>query len=699
MNNPIIEQIPLSAIQPSKTNPRKHFSESHIADLSESIRQRGIIVPMMARPDWCIGKNTEDIARMNGAAPTSKFFEIIAGECRYRGAVIAELADAPVIVRAVSDQETLELQLIENLQRADLDAFEEAEGYHRLLELRDAAGAPVHTVESIARRLNKPRQRIYYRLKLLRVPKNVREAVLNGLSVEIGEMIGGIPMPDLRAQAAAEILKPEHEVGPLSVRRAREVIAERYMRSLAGAPFDLKDASLQTVLEDPENGERIGGGACGDCPMRTGNMEAMIGKTKRPDVCTNPGCYRLKCDAQFARLQATAAAEGKRLMTEEEVTFHFEADGRLDFGSDLVLLAQQPDLEDFPGAAPAKRTSWKKLLEGLEAHPEIIIARDPRGRIVELVDRDLAIEAVKLAAKQRGEKSIFDSEGATPGASSQRASAAGRAGTGEEPEWKKQERKNREIAKVNFQITLRAMDELALRMVQRGLPKAFWDALIETSIEHAGHDGCWLICKRLELDPKAKNKHTELEGVAGAALEYGLSLPENEKLGFVVELLVSQQVKIYNSGSLGGVTSVESFMRFAKLYQLDLPAIEKQVRAEMKEKAKPKKAAAAAKGQSDIKAAATGTVEHKWDWNSASENGDGSMSYQCKACGASGTRIENAWPPVVDTEFLEKPCVKSEAGKKKRRPMSAAAKAKISAGLKGNSNRSVRKGVRSERRD
>jgi hypothetical protein len=401
----------------------------------------------------------------------------------------------------------------------------------------------------------------------------------------MGELVGSIPVPALRAMAASEILKPVYQEMPLNRRQAEEHVREKYRRPLSGAQFDQADATLVPVMNDEATGERIGGGACNDCPMRSGNRPELAGDgLKRGDVCLNPKCFAAKSTAHFNRLQESAAAEGKRILTSDEAAATFDEDGSLPFDSDYVLLSKQPDKQEVRSDFTGKLPSWKKLLENVEAKPQIVVARDPKGRVVELVVRRLAIEAINLAAKQKGETSLFESAGARP-ASSSKAS-----GDEEETSWQRQDRKNREISKLNFQITLAAMSALVGAIDAKGAVKGFWNALIEASITHAGHDGCWLICKRLGLDPKAENGHTTLEGVQGAALEYGLTLPNEElKLGYVVELLLSQRVKFSNSMHSGiTLRSEGSFMAFAKLYKIDLGEIEKRVAAEAKEKKKAK---------------------------------------------------------------------------------------------------------------
>jgi ParB/RepB/Spo0J family partition protein len=609
-----IENWGLDKIKPGKSNPRTDFNEEALAELSESVAIHGILQPIIARPDWCIGKTSTEIAQINGTAPATNFLEIVAGERRFRAALKAEAESAPVSIRLFSDQEVLEIHLIENLQRENLDPFEEAAGYRQLLDLKDADGGPVHTVKSIAASVSKDRGRVYHRMKLLNVPSALRSAVRNGLGVRIAEMVGAMPTKEMREECAAEVLKPTNPaygIGPLTVIQTRELIETRFNRQLSAAQFDQKDPTLVAVIQDDETGERIGGGACTDCPRRTGNMEELIGKTKRPDVCTNPQCFGLKTDAHFARLMESAAAEGKKILTAEQATEIFGPDGNIWFDSDYVKLSDQPDLEEMRSDYPGKLPSWKKLIEGLEAKPQLYIARDPRGRMVELVNHDLAVEAVNLAAKQKNERSIFDKTSGRAGSTSASGSAqgsggqlvSGGSGNALDP-WKEQERKNREIAKVNFQITLASVGALIGAIDDKGPVAGFWDELIKASITHAGHDGCWLICKRHGLDPKI-GKHVEGvagEGVEGAALEYGLTLPKEEmKIGYVVELLVSQRVKFSNSGSMGGIKSVKAFTSFAKLYGVDLAAVEKEARAAAKEK-KPKSTKTPAKS-ADLPAA------------------------------------------------------------------------------------------------
>ena len=144
--------IPVEYLRPSRFQPRRAFDEDAIADLAESIRLRGVLQPILVRP----------------LAGTSGAYEIIAGERRWRAAQKAQLHDIPVIIRELSDQEALEVALVENLQRQDLSPLEEAEGYNRLME--DFS----HTQEKLAQSVGKSRSHVANMMRLLSLPDPVK---------------------------------------------------------------------------------------------------------------------------------------------------------------------------------------------------------------------------------------------------------------------------------------------------------------------------------------------------------------------------------------------------------------------------------------------------------------------------------------------------------------------------------------------
>ncbi len=117
--------VPIEHVRANPNNPRRHFNEEELAELSTSIRQHGIVQPLLVRPLSGAGMDRD----LGGAQ-----FEIVAGERRWRAAQRAGLHEAPVIIRDMADRQALEIAIIENVQRADLGALEEAQGYQQLID-------------------------------------------------------------------------------------------------------------------------------------------------------------------------------------------------------------------------------------------------------------------------------------------------------------------------------------------------------------------------------------------------------------------------------------------------------------------------------------------------------------------------------------------------------------------------------------
>ena len=147
--------VPLAALKPGRFNPRRSFSEAQLEELAASIRERGLVQPIVVRP--------------SGDA-----YEIVAGERRWRAAQLANLHDVPVIVRTLNDQEAVEIAIIENVQREDLNAIEEGEGYRLLIEGHD------YTQEDLARIVGKSRSHLANTLRLLKLPETVQDLVRSG---------------------------------------------------------------------------------------------------------------------------------------------------------------------------------------------------------------------------------------------------------------------------------------------------------------------------------------------------------------------------------------------------------------------------------------------------------------------------------------------------------------------------------------
>jgi chromosome (plasmid) partitioning protein parB / stage 0 sporulation protein J len=188
-----IVEIPIEDIYPNANQPRTHFDEKALQELAESIKVLGIIQPITVRKD--------------GAK-----FEIISGERRYRASKMAGLKEIPAYVRLVNDQELLEMALVENIQREDLDAIEVALTYQRLLE---EIGL---TQEALSQRVGKERSTITNSIRLLKLNPDVQQAIRNGdISAGHGRAILSLENPEDQLALFKQIVNNR-----LSVRQAEE---------------------------------------------------------------------------------------------------------------------------------------------------------------------------------------------------------------------------------------------------------------------------------------------------------------------------------------------------------------------------------------------------------------------------------------------------------------------------------------------
>jgi ParB family transcriptional regulator, chromosome partitioning protein len=199
---------PLDKIIPQRGQPRQHFDNDKLEELAQSIREHGVLEPLVVR-------------RRPGGTDD---FEIIAGERRWRAAQRAGLREVLVVVRDVSTRDAYELALIENVQRADLDPIEFAEALDRLLKEHS------YTQETLAQRVGKDRSTIANALRLLRLPKNVRERVVNGeLSEGHARALLGAPDDLALVNLAEKVVR-----GRLSVRQTEALVRGAKSEAEAG---------------------------------------------------------------------------------------------------------------------------------------------------------------------------------------------------------------------------------------------------------------------------------------------------------------------------------------------------------------------------------------------------------------------------------------------------------------------------------
>jgi ParB family chromosome partitioning protein len=215
-----VQRVPLNKVRPSALQPRKQFSEESLRELADSIREQGIVQPLIVRP-------------------RGDFFELIAGERRWRAAQLLNLPEVPVIAREADDRTVLELALIENLQRENLNPIEEALGYSQL------AGQFGMTQEEVSVKVGKSRAVVANALRLLKLPQSVQDFVRDGkLSVGHAKVILGLADEVSQKQAADRVVNES-----LNVRQTEGLIAKLQSRGEKGTVAAPK--TLVTPSGDP----------------------------------------------------------------------------------------------------------------------------------------------------------------------------------------------------------------------------------------------------------------------------------------------------------------------------------------------------------------------------------------------------------------------------------------------------------------
>lgn len=218
--------VPIEQITANPDQPRRHFDSEALKELADSLRQRGVLQPLIVR------KHPRD----------EGLYQIVAGERRWRAAQMAQLHELPVIVRDLSDTEVLEVAIIENIQRADLNAIEEAASFRQLM---DRFG---HTQEKLAEALNKSRSHIANLLRLLTLPDPVQDYVKDG------RLTAGHARALITADNAATLARRVID-GGLSVRETEDLVRRQGKNTTSGEKTPSrrrndKDADTQALEGD-----------------------------------------------------------------------------------------------------------------------------------------------------------------------------------------------------------------------------------------------------------------------------------------------------------------------------------------------------------------------------------------------------------------------------------------------------------------
>ncbi len=364
--------LSLGLISPSLTNPRKTFDAVKLAELADSIKASGVHQPVLVRP--LPQSRLLDTFRNRGDGNPLPTHELVAGERRYRACKLAGVETIPALIRDLTDNQVLEIQIIENLQRDDLSALEEAEGYESLCQ---ATGI---SKEDVGAKIGKSRAYVYGRLKLLDLSMECKDQLRAGtIDISRAQLIARIPDSKLQIKALKEATRKDYQDETPSVRTFQKWLHSNVMLRLENAPFRITDAHLVESA-----------GSCKVCPKRTGANPDLFADVQSADICTDPACYNSKIAADRENMLSIAAAKGMRLIDGEEAHACFYSQYQPTLKGYSPLSQERQDVAD--GVQPA---TLRELL-GKDATGTVLIENPWSKELIAAVPTDEA-EAMLLA--------------------------------------------------------------------------------------------------------------------------------------------------------------------------------------------------------------------------------------------------------------------------------------------------------------
>jgi ParB/RepB/Spo0J family partition protein len=464
----------LDAIAPSPTNPRKTFDPARLDELTASIKASGVHQPVLLRP--LPPDRLQDTAHQS---PRPEF-ELVAGERRWRASKAAGLETIPAMVRAMTDEEVLEIQVVENLQRDDLTALEEAQGYEVLMQHSGI------TAEQVAEKIGKSRTYVFNRLKLMDLGQDGREALRMGmLDASKALLLARIPDTTLQVKALQEILRPNHPEGVMSARMAGEWIRSRYMLKLEQAPFNMSDTSFVQ-------------GSCSGCLKRTGAAPDIFADVKGADVCTDPSCYDNKVQVHRTRVRDALEESGHTVIDERE------AKEIMPYAmSALEGYARLDDASDSPTDRTLREELASVLASG-ELKPVMVANPHKEGELIACIPEEEVTRWLTKAGRKEAVKAA------------KQASEADQAHDAEKHERELKE----EYERAWRQRAVDLLPKVLACMGDAGLSDNMLHQLAKQELEFMGEADHLAICKLMDLGEVAP-KQAVLDWVATCANGHG----------------------------------------------------------------------------------------------------------------------------------------------------------------------------------
>jgi ParB family chromosome partitioning protein len=266
--------LPLAALQESPTNPRSHVDQAALKELIESIKAQGVLVPLLVRATDRVGLQKD--------GRDGRLYEVVCGSRRHTAAKAVGLEGVPVRVCNFTDEQVMEVQIIENLQRQDVHPLDEAQGYLRLMKSGryDATG--------LAAKVGRSETYIHRRLKLCALIEPAQKALwADKINVAQAELIARLQAGDQKKVLDFATTRTNCTTAVLE-----QWIASNVLLRLREAPFDKADGGSPGAKP----------GACNECPKRTSAAPLLFPEVGRDDRCTDPGCWQAKIEAHIGRI-------------------------------------------------------------------------------------------------------------------------------------------------------------------------------------------------------------------------------------------------------------------------------------------------------------------------------------------------------------------------------------------------------------
>ncbi len=374
-----MDHVAIVSIARSLTNPRKRFDQTKLQELADSIAASGVHQPILIRP--LPGHRLEDTHRearaLKQPAPE---YELVAGERRWRACQLAKVTQIPAMIRPMTDEQALEVQVIENLQREDVTELEEAEGYESLMKHSKL------NADQVGEKIGKSRGYVYGRLKLLDLCQKAREELREGnIDFSKALLVARIPNEQLQLKAVAYMTKPDYQGDLPGYRECARHVQNEFMLRLDTARFKITDASLL-----PEAGN------CTDCKKRTGADRELWSDIKSADVCTDPSCFHKKTDAHTALMVRQAKDKGQNVITGAEAA---ELASDHWGNSKLKGYRRLDSAEDSPTDVPLRKIIGAQMdAEGIQ--PTKVEHPRKKGELIDVLPNETVLRLLKIVDGQ-----------------------------------------------------------------------------------------------------------------------------------------------------------------------------------------------------------------------------------------------------------------------------------------------------------